>query len=98
MKAGTDNRPAVGVAAVAVKNVKLISVHDFYRSDKGRSYVSIGMRADYRSGALREHRGEGRLEWTWMRPKDALRLKLFSPDRVLIKRFLSNDHSLIRAN
>src|SRR3989338_7574268 len=134
MKAGADNRPTVGVAAivvksgrvligrdtrkgravygvpgghwesgetlkacaarevkeesgVAVKNVQLISVHDFYRSDKGRSYVSICMRAAYRSGTLREHKGEGRLEWAWVRPKDALKLKLFSPDRVLIERY-----------
>lgn len=76
-------------SGVACENVTLISVYDFYREDKQKSYVSIGMKADYVSGNLTNQMEEGRMEWAWYTPEEALKLNLFAPDRVLIKRFLS---------
>jgi len=70
-------------------NVQLISVYDFYREDKGKSYVTIGMKADYLSGDLKDLHEEGRLDWDWYTTDDALKLNLFPADRVLIERFIS---------
>jgi len=74
---------------VVCDNINLISVYDFYREDKKKSYVTIGMKADYISGELANQIEEGRIEWAWYAPADALKLKLFAPDRVLIERYLS---------
>lgn len=76
-------------SGVACKNVKLISVYDFYRADKQKSYVTIGMSAEYESGEMINQMEEGRMEWAWYLPQEALGLNLFAPDRVLIERFLS---------
>ena len=76
-------------SGVTCENVTLISVYDFYREDKQKSYVSIGMKADYVSGDLTNQVEEGRMEWSWYTPEEALKLNLFAPDRVLIERFLS---------
>src|SRR3989338_1446083 len=77
-------------SGVVARNPGLISVHDFYRPDKQRSYVSIGMKAEYVSGELIDLKEEGRLEWRWHTPEEALALEnLYQPDRVLIIRFLS---------
>ena len=76
-------------SGVVCGNVTLISVYDFYREDKRRSYVTIGMKADYESGILTDLQEEGRLNWDWYTPQDALRLKLFPADRILIERYLS---------
>jgi 8-oxo-dGTP diphosphatase len=71
------------------ENVNLVSVYDFYREDKGKSYVTIGMKADYVSGNLSDLHEEGRLDWDWYAPEDALKLNLFPADKVLIERYLS---------
>lgn len=71
------------------RKVKLISVYDFYNSKKKKSYVTIGMKAVYVKGELKDHVKEGRKNWCWLTPKKALKLDLFPPDIVLIKRFLS---------
>jgi 8-oxo-dGTP diphosphatase len=76
-------------SGVECENATLISVYDFYRADKQKSYVSIGMKADYRSGELADQAEEGRMEWNWYTPEEALKLNLFAPDRVLIERYLS---------
>jgi 8-oxo-dGTP diphosphatase len=70
-------------------NIQLISIYDFYREDKGKSYVTIGMKADYTSGNLLDHHEEGRLDWAWYSTVDALGLNLFPADRILIERYLS---------
>lgn len=72
------------------KNIQLISVFDFYRKDKEKSYVTIGMKADYDFGDVRDFLDEGRLEWDWYLPEEALKLNLFAPDKILIERYLSN--------
>ncbi|MDD5146432.1 MAG: NUDIX domain-containing protein [Candidatus Pacebacteria bacterium] len=76
-------------SGVNCDNVTLISVYDFYRADKEKSYVTIGMRADYISGNLTDLEDEGRLDWDWYSPEESLKLNLFPADKVLIKRFLS---------
>lgn len=70
-------------------NIKLISVYDFYREDRKKKYITIGMKADYFAGQPTDLESEGRINWKWYKPENALRLQLFSPDRVLIERFIS---------
>lgn len=82
-------REAKEESGAVCSNMRLISVYDFYREDKKKSYVSIGMAADFQNGKLRDLPEEGRLNWDWYKPKEALKLKLFLPDRILIERYLS---------
>lgn len=84
-------REAKEESGVESDNVQLISVYDFYRDDKEKSYVTIGMKANYISGEPRDLKEEGRLEWNWYAPEDALKLKLFPADKILIERFLSGE-------
>ena len=76
-------------SGVLCSNVELISVYDFFREDKGKSYVTIGMKAEYLSGELTDLRDEGRLDWDWYTTDDAFKLNLFPADRILIERFIS---------
>lgn len=76
-------------SGVTCKNPTLISVYDFYRKDKGKSYVSIGMKADFESGELADLDEEGRLDWDWYTLEEALKLNLFPPDKILVERYLS---------
>lgn len=76
-------------SGITCTDVKLISVYDFYREDKKKSYVTIGMKAEYESGELANQIEEGRMEWAWYGIEDALNLNLFVPDRILIERFRS---------
>ncbi len=76
-------------SGIDCENVNLISVYDFYREDKGRSYLSVGMRADYSGGELINNTEEERTEWGWYDSEDALELPLFGPDKVLLERYLS---------
>ena len=76
-------------SGIEANNAQLISVYDFYRADKEKSYVTIGMKADYVSGEFSDLQDEGRLDWAWCAPEEALKLNLFPADRVLIERFLS---------
>lgn len=84
-------REAKEESGVESNNVQLISVYDFYRDDKEKSYVTIGMKANYISGEPRDLKEEGRLEWNWYVPEEALKLKLFPADKILIERFLSGE-------
>lgn len=76
-------------SGINCKNIELISVYDFYREDKGKSYVTIGMKADYFSGKFSNLFEEGRCAWSWYLPEEALHLKLFPADKILIERYLS---------
>ncbi len=76
-------------SGIEASNPQLISVYDFYRTDKEKSYVTIGMKADYISGEFSDLDDEGRLDWTWYTPEEALKLNLFPADKILIERFLS---------
>ncbi|MFA6391280.1 MAG: NUDIX domain-containing protein [Patescibacteria group bacterium] len=76
-------------SGIKIENIQLISVYDFYRTDKEKSYVTIGMKADYVDGNFSDLENEGRLDWQWYTPKDALKLNLFPADKILIERYLS---------
>ncbi|OGY94812.1 MAG: hypothetical protein A2406_03200 [Candidatus Komeilibacteria bacterium RIFOXYC1_FULL_37_11] len=76
-------------SGIKCDNIKLISVYDFYREDKQKNYVTIGMKADYQSGELKNLKEEGRLEWDWYSVDEALKLNLFPADKILIKRYSS---------
>lgn len=76
-------------SGVECDKVSLISVYDFYREDKKKSYVTIGMKTEYTSGDLADLHEEGRLNWNWYSPEEALALNLFAPDKILIERYLS---------
>lgn len=76
-------------SGVVCGGITLASVYDFYREDKGKSYVTIGMKARYESGDLTDQHEEGRLDWSWYTPEEALKLNLFPADRVLIERYMS---------
>lgn len=76
-------------SGVDCTNLTLISVYDFYREDKQKSYVTIGMKADYSGGELTDLDDEGRTEWDWYTVDDALKLNLFPADKILIERFVS---------
>lgn len=76
-------------SGIACADPRVISVYDFYREDKQRSYVSIGMKANYISGEVKDLEDEGRLDWEWYFPDDALKLNLFPADKILIERFVA---------
>lgn len=76
-------------SGVECDHLSLVGVYDFYREDKQRSYVSICMKADYVSGNPRSQVEEGRVEWDWYAPEEALKLNLFPPDRIFVQRYLS---------
>ena len=76
-------------SGVECANLKLVSLYDFYRADKKKSYVTVGMKADYVSGDLVNLQEEGRLDWAWYSSDEASKLNLFPADRVLIERYLS---------
>lgn len=74
---------------IDVNDVTLISVYDFYRSDKKKSYATIGMKANYVAGDFFDQAEEGRSDWVWIAPEEALKLNLFPADKILIERYLS---------
>lgn len=76
-------------SGVVCQNPTLISVYDFYREDKKKSYITIGMKAEYISGKPTNLETEGRLNWNWYTPEAALVLNLFPADKVLVERYLS---------
>ena len=71
------------------RDPQFISLYDFYRADKRKSYATVGMKAEYVNGMLSDQVEEGRLEWSWCTIDEALALNLFPPDRVLIERYQS---------
>lgn len=82
-------REVLEESGVVCDNVQLISVYDFYREDKQKNYVTIGMKAVYVSGELTDLHDEGRLDWVWYDIEDALKLNLFPADKILIERYVS---------
>ena len=78
-------------SGIVCKNLKLISVYEFFREDKGTRYVSIGYTADYVSGELTENLEEERLDWEWVKPEETLKLNLYPAGRALIEKYLSVD-------
>jgi ADP-ribose pyrophosphatase YjhB (NUDIX family) len=82
-------REVLEESGVVCQFVGLVSLYDFFRPDKDRSYITVGMKADYVSGELADLQEEGRLNWGWYEPEEALKLNLFPADKILIERYLS---------
>ncbi len=76
-------------AGIEITNLHLISVYEFFRKDKNKSYVTIGFRADYKSGKLKDESATTRKNWNWF-SLSQLPSPLFAPDKVLILRSQKN--------
>lgn len=70
-------------------NLRLVSVHDFFREDKQRTYVTICFAADRVSGEPKDAHEEGRVEWQWYRPEDVQKLNFYPAARLQIEHYLS---------
>ncbi len=81
-------------SGITCENLEIVSVYDFFREDKGIRYVSIGFVGEYGSGELQDNSEEGRLDWKWMNPADALLLHLYPAGKVLIEKYMSNTKPL----
>jgi len=73
-------------AGIAVADLTLISVYDFYNPEKHRSYVTLGFAATLAAGEPRVMEPANKVWWGWMTPEHALTLPLFAPDATLIAR------------
>ncbi len=82
-------REVLEESGILCEDLRLINVYDFYREDKGVSYVSIGYAAKYKSGVLIDNIEEGRLEWKWLELEEALKLNLYPAGRVLIENYIA---------
>ncbi len=81
-------REVLEESGIVCNNLRLISVYDFFRPSKQRSYVSIWFRAQYVSGDPRDASHEGREAWGWYEPSEALKLPVWEVDQVLIRRYM----------
>jgi len=85
-------RETLEEAGILIKNVELISVYEFYNEERGRSYVTIGMRAEWDSGEPSLSPTEARRGWDWYDPQAIpaqVLDNLFKPDKVLLERHMS---------
>lgn len=82
-------REAAEEAGIEICQVRLISVYEFFNIERRKSYVTIGFEGVWAGGEPRVMEPEKKTNWGWYPPEEALRLPLFTPDRVLIERALS---------
>lgn len=78
-------REVVEEAGVEINGLKLISVYEFFRKDKKRTYITIGFKAEWKSGKPKDESDSTRKNWAWF-GLDELPEKIFPPDRILIER------------
>jgi 8-oxo-dGTP diphosphatase len=76
-------------AGISVRDMRLVSVYEFFNPEKLKSYVTIGFECYLAGGAPTVMEPENKAGWDWLSPTDALSLPLFAPDRVLIERAVS---------
>jgi ADP-ribose pyrophosphatase YjhB (NUDIX family) len=81
-------REVLEESGIVCDSLKFVNNYEFFREDKGLSYLSIGYVADYISGDLTDNTKEGRLEWSWMSPSEALSLNLYPAGKILIEGYL----------
>lgn len=81
-------RETLEETGLQIQNIRLVSVYDFFRKDKNKSYVTIGFSADYSSGEARDESATTRRRWDWFDPAK-MPSSLFPPDRILIERCAS---------
>lgn len=84
-------REVLEESGIECGDIKFLCVYDFFREDKGVSYVSISYVAKFVSGDLKDNQTEGRVDWRWMDPHEALKLNLYPAGRALIEAFLKNN-------
>jgi len=82
-------RETLEEAGITVRDVRLISVYEFFNPEKQKSYVTIGFEGFIASGDPRVMEEDKKSNWGWHKPSDAVTLPLFAPDKVLIERSLS---------
>jgi ADP-ribose pyrophosphatase YjhB (NUDIX family) len=81
-------REVLEESGIVCDNLKFLNNYDFFREDKGISYVSIGYIGDYISGEILNNIQEGRVQWRWMEPNEALELNLYPAGKFLIEEYL----------
>jgi 8-oxo-dGTP diphosphatase len=82
-------REASEEAGILVKDLKLISVYEFFNPEKNKSYVTIGFEGLLADGIPEVREAENKSDWGWYKPEEALALPLFVPDTALIQRAIS---------
>lgn len=83
-------REVLEESGITCGNIKFLSIYELHNKEKHESWVTIQMTANYVSGEVRDLHNEGRMEWNWYTPEEALRLNLYEPDRALIERLVRN--------
>jgi 8-oxo-dGTP diphosphatase len=81
-------REVLEEVGIKINELQLISVYDFFRYDKNRSYVTIGFKSKWKSGRLKDESETTRRNWAWFSINN-LPENIFPPDRILIDRFVS---------
>jgi ADP-ribose pyrophosphatase YjhB (NUDIX family) len=76
-------------AGVEVRNLRLISVYEFFNAEKNKSYVTIGFEGILANGIPEVREPENKADWGWYSAPEALEHPLFAPDKILIERALS---------
>lgn len=87
--AAAARRETVEEANLSVSELVLVSVHEFYNHERGRSYAVIGFSGMWAGGRPTVMEPDKKRTWEWHTPEKALELPLFTPDRTLIERCLS---------
>lgn len=82
-------REAMEEAGIMIKDIRLISVYEFFNPEKSKSYVSIGFEGVLAEGTPTVMEPQNKADWGWHKPEEAVKLPLFVPDKVLIERALS---------
>jgi len=76
-------------SGIVCDQLQFVNIYDFFREDKGVSYVSIGYTARYVSGDNKDNLEEGRVAWQWLIPQVALKLNLYPAGKILIETYLN---------
>lgn len=76
-------------AGVEVRDLRLISVYEFFNPEKNKSYVTIGFEGVLANGSPEVREPENKSDWGWYAAPEALARPLFAPDKILIERALS---------
>ena len=70
-------RETLEEAGITVRDVRLISVYEFFNPEKRKSYVSLGFECVIDGGEPTVMEPDKKSSWGWYAPDAALRLPLF---------------------
>lgn len=90
IEAGT--REVLEESGIVCGSLRFVTNYEFFREDKGISYLSVGYVADYVSGELVDNLVEGRLNWRWMDPDEVMTFNLYPAGRFLLESYLGIEH------